>query len=78
VDSEELFYNDRGHKMAKRFTYTNTKTGRIIFESVEPNYVSITDVDLKVKEKTGKDPRLNPHLIERQIRIVSEPERNRV
>jgi len=58
--------------MAKQFTYTNTKTGKVIFESTEPNFVSMEDVDKKVLQKTGKDPRLNPHLIERQIRVVND------
>jgi len=58
--------------MAKRFTYTNTKTGKVIFESTEPNFVSIEDVDMKVLKKTGNDPRLNPHLFERQIRVVND------
>lgn len=58
--------------MAKQFTYTNTKTGKVIFESTEPNFVSIADVDMKVLKATGKDPRLNPILIERQIRVVKD------
>jgi len=58
--------------MAKQFTYTNTKTGKVIFESTEPNFVSMEDVDKKVLQHTGKDPRLNPHLIERQIRVVND------
>jgi hypothetical protein len=58
--------------MAKQFTYTNTKTGKVIFESTEPNFVSIEDVDKKVLKETGNDPRLNPHLIERQIRVVDD------
>jgi hypothetical protein len=58
--------------MSKQFTYTNTKTGKVIFESTEPNFVSIEDVDKKVLQTTGKDPRLNPHLIERQIRVVND------
>lgn len=57
--------------MAKKFTYTNTKTQKVIFESIEPNYVSINDVDKKVLEKTGKDPRLLPY-IERTIRVVKD------
>lgn len=57
--------------MAKRFTYTDSKTGEVLFETVEPNYVSADDVDKKVVAKTGHDPRLNP-FIERQIRVVQE------
>lgn len=57
--------------MAKQYTYINTKTGKVIFETVEPNYVSMDDVDKKVVAKTKKDPRLDPH-IERQIRVVPD------
>jgi len=55
--------------MAKKFVYTDTKTHQIIFESIEPNYASIDDVDKKVLKETGKDPRILPH-IERMIRVV--------
>ena len=57
--------------MAKHFTYTNIQTGKVLFESTEPNFVSIEDIDKKVLKKTGKDPRLTPH-IERQIRVVRD------
>lgn len=56
--------------MAKQYTYTNTKNGKVIFESVEPNYVSIEEVDKKVVEKTGVDPRLDP-FIHRRITVVT-------
>jgi len=55
--------------MSKKFTYTDTKTQKVIFESIEPNYISIDDVDKKVLTQTGKDPRILPY-IERQIRVV--------
>lgn len=55
--------------MAKKYVYTDTKTGKVIYESVEENYVSIDDVDKKVVSKTGHDPRLNP-FISRQISVV--------
>ena len=58
--------------MAKLFTYTNTKTGRVIFESKEPNYVSPEDIDKKVLAETSIDPRLQPHIIQRQIRMVTD------
>jgi len=58
--------------MAKHYIYTNTREGRAIFETVQPNYISIDDVDRMVLEKTGTDPRLNPVLIERTIRMVSD------
>lgn len=58
----------------KKFTYTNLKTGRVIFETVEPNYASRDTVDAKVKTNTGHDPRLEPHIIECQIRVISPRE----
>ncbi len=58
--------------MAKHYAYTNTRKNRIVFETVQPNYVSIDDVDKMVLEAIGTDPRLNPALIERAIRMVSD------
>ncbi len=58
--------------MAKEYTYYNTRTGKVVFRSVEPNYVSKETVDQKVKEKTGNDPRLERHIIECTIRVVDE------
>ena len=57
--------------MAKHYTYTNTKTNRVVFETVQPNHVSMDAVDVMVLNKTGVDPRLN-RVIERAIRVVSE------
>ncbi len=58
--------------MAKHYIYTDTRKRRTIFETVQPNYVSITDVDMMVLDKTGTDPRLNPVTVERSIRMVSD------
>ena len=58
--------------MAKHFVYTNIKTNKVLFESKEPNYMSPEDVDRKVLESTGIDVRLQPHLIERRIRVVKD------
>lgn len=58
--------------MAKHYIYTDTRKSRTIFETVQPNYVSMTDVDMMVLDKTGTDPRLNPVTISRAIRVVSE------
>ena len=62
----------RNRTVARHYIYTNTKKNRVIFETVQPNYVSIDDVDKMVVEKTGEDPRLNPVLIERTIRVVPD------
>lgn len=58
--------------MAKEYIYSNIKTGKVLFRSIEPNYVSKETVDQKVKEKTGQDPRLERHIIECTIRVVGE------
>lgn len=58
--------------MAKKYTYTDFKTKRIIFETIQPNYVSPEDVDKKVLTKTGRDPRLEKGRIEREIRVVPD------
>lgn len=58
--------------MAKEYIYTNTKSGKVIFRSIEANYVSKEVVDQKVREKTGHDPRIERHLIECTIRVVGE------
>jgi hypothetical protein len=58
--------------MAKHYTYTNTKRNKVVFETVQPNYVSTDDVDKMVLAKIGTDPRLAPALIERSIRSVSD------
>ena len=59
--------------MAKEYIYTNTKSGKVLFRSIEPNYVSKETVDQKVKEKTGQDPRLERHIVECTIRAIGEP-----
>lgn len=58
--------------MAKKFVYTNAKNGRVLYQTVEPNYVSRDNVDIKMKQKTGTDPRLNPHLVNCQITVVKD------
>ncbi len=58
--------------MAKEYIYTYSKSGKVLFRSIEPNYISKEIVDQKVKDKTGQDPRLNRHLIECTIRAIGE------
>ena len=60
--------------MAKQFTYREAKTGKVIYKTTEPNYVSKEQVDTKMRKNTGTDPRLTPHLFELEIRTVDEPE----
>ncbi|MDE1830594.1 MAG: hypothetical protein KGI25_09755 [Thaumarchaeota archaeon] len=59
--------------MAKEYIYTNTKSRKVLFRTIEPNYVSKESIDLKMKEKTGQDPRLDRHTIECTIRVVADP-----
>ena len=59
--------------MAKEYVYTLSKTGKVIYKSIEANYVSKEDVDKKVLKETGQDPRLSRHVIECTIRMVGEP-----
>lgn len=54
----------------KEFIYTNTKSGRVLFSSIEPNYVSKETVDQKVKEAIGQDPRLDRQNITCTIRVI--------
>lgn len=58
--------------MAKQYTYTLSKSGKVIYQSVEANYVSKELVDAKVYKQTGHDPRLERHLIDCTIRVVRE------
>lgn len=61
--------------MPKEYTYTLTQTGKVLFKTVEANYVSRETVDQKVKEKTGRDPRLERGAIECVIRVVDDRRR---
>lgn len=58
--------------MAKEYVYTLSKSGKVIYRSVEANYVSKEAVDAKVKTQTGHDPRLERHIIECTIRMVKD------
>lgn len=58
--------------MARRYKYTDYKTGTVLYDEVHPNYVSDTDVDILVLKKTGRDPRLEKALIDREIRMVKD------
>ena len=58
--------------MAKRFVYRNTKTGKVIYESVEPNYVTKESMDKEVLAETGVDPRFRRDIIECQIRVEKD------
>ena len=58
--------------MARKYKYTDYRTGRLIFETIQPNYISDVDVDKMVFEHTGRDPRLERAIIEREIRMVKD------
>lgn len=56
--------------MARHFLYTDRKSGRTLFETVQPNYISEKDVDIMVLNKTGRDPRLEYGQIKREIKRI--------
>lgn len=58
--------------MARKYRYTDFKTGKVLYEGTHPNYVSDEDVDKIVLNKTGRDPRLERALIEREIRMIKD------
>lgn len=58
--------------MAKEYTYTNIKTGHVIYKTVEANYISRETVDQQVRKETGIDPRLERHIIECTIRFIKD------
>ena len=58
--------------MARKYKYTDFRTGNVLFETIQPNYVSDVDVDLMVLKKTGRDPRIERGRIEREIRHVKD------
>ena len=58
--------------MARRYIYTDYKTGRVLYDAVHPNYVSDDDVDKIVLSKTGRDPRIEKAVIEKTIRMVKD------
>jgi hypothetical protein len=64
--------------MAKEYIYTLSKSGKVIYKSIEANYVSKEDVDKKVLKETGQDPRLSKHIIECTIRVVGDPTNKKV
>jgi hypothetical protein len=59
--------------MAKEYTYTLMSSGKVIYHTVEQNYVSREVVDARVQAETGFDPRLERHLIACSIKMVNEP-----
>jgi hypothetical protein len=58
--------------MARKYRYTDFKTGKVLYEGTHPNYVSDEDVDKIVLKKTGRDPRLERALIDREIRMIGD------
>lgn len=58
--------------MPKHYVYKDTKKNKTIFETIQANHISLSTVDMMVLSATGLDPRLNPIIIERTIRVVSD------
>lgn len=61
-------------KMAKQFKYYDSRTYKVVFRSTEPNFMQIEDVDKKVLEKTGIDPRINPWIEREVVRVKDKNE----
>ena len=58
--------------MSKQFTYRNVNTGKIVFETTVPNYVSRKEVDKIILEKFGINLTLAPHKLECYIRAIRD------
>jgi len=58
--------------MARKYKYTDAKTGRLLFETTQANYVSEEEVNSMFQRKTGRDYRLEKALIDREIRMVKD------
>ena len=58
--------------MARKYTYSDHKTKKVLFETIEPNYVSDDDVNVLFQKATGRDYRLEKARIDREIRTVED------
>ena len=58
--------------MARKYTYTDFKTKKVLYEETHPNWMSEDDVNHQFKLATGRDYRLEKAVIEREIRIVED------
>lgn len=62
----------RQFQMAKYYRYLDSKTKKVLFETVQPNYVNQNDVHQLVANKTKIDPRINPGAFEIFVRSVPD------
>ena len=58
--------------MAKHYLYLDKTKSKILFETVQPNHVSMSAVDLMVLTATDIDPRLDTVNVERSICVVDD------
>ena len=56
--------------MDYKYKYTDSKTGKLLFETKQPSHVNDSDVDEMFKNKTGRDYRLEKAIIEKEIRVA--------
>ncbi len=60
------------NKMARKYRYTDFKSGKLLFETTQPNHVSETDVNKMFNEKTGRNYPFERARIDLEIRMVKE------
>ena len=58
--------------MARKYTFTDSKTGKVLYETTQENHVSEDEVHKLFKSRTGRDYRLEKGIIDCQIRTVED------
>jgi len=53
--------------MARKYTYIDFKTKKVLYKKTHPNYVSDDDVNKLFLKETGRDYRLEKGVIDRKI-----------
>lgn len=56
--------------MARSYKYFDFASHKLLFETVQPNYVSEEDVNKMFKKETGRDYLYEKARIDREIRVV--------
>ena len=58
--------------MARKYTFTDSRTSKVLFETIQENYISEDEVHKMFKRRTGRDYRLEKGIIDCQIRTVED------
>jgi hypothetical protein len=58
--------------MARKYKYTDYKTGKVLFEDTFPNHVSEQEVNMIFQRKTGRNFVLEKAVIDREIRMIAD------